>query len=238
MTDTHLDGLLDELVTAELHERWNDVLGRARRSRRRYTAVAAGIAVLVLAPATWAAVDAFEGTPAPQSVVQNFLQWDAAAALSAAQARAGLTAHVPTADASKTHGVLRLQTGDGPLDLWAAPGTDGGTCWFVGWESDLDRPDGAYGFAGCAPQTPIDGRDFSWGEVNLPPLHPNYWVLYGYVYANASTVDVTLSDGTTTTLPVVERLFMASFDSDRTVVSFTARDSAGNVVATWTNPRS
>lgn len=238
MTDAYLDGLLDELVTAEPREQWYDVRGRARRSRRRYAAVVATLAVLVLTPATWAAVNAFEGTPAPQSVVQNFLQWDArAAALSAAQARAGFAAHVPTADASKAHGVLQLQTGDGPLDLWAAPGTDGGTCWFIGWESDLNRPYGAYGFGGCAPQTPTDGRKISWGEVNLPPLHPNYWILNGYVYGDASTVEVTLSNGESTTLPLVERLFIAAFDSDTKIASFTARDDAGQVVASWTNPR-
>lgn len=237
MTDAHLDGLLDELVTAEPRERWKDVAGRARRSRRRYAAIVTAVAVLLLAPATWAAVDAFEGSPAPQSVVQNFLQWDArAAALSAARAQAGFATHVPTADASKAHGVLRLQTGDGPLDLWATPGTDGGTCYFIGWESDQSRPDGAYGFGGCVPEAPTDGRDISWGEVNLPPTHPNYWVLNGYVYGAASTVDVTQANGTTTTLPVVEHWFLATFDTDTKIASFTARDSAGNVVTTLTNP--
>lgn len=239
MMDAHLDGLLDELVTAEPREQWKDVLGRARRSRRRYTTVVAALAVLVLAPATWAAVDAFEGTPAPPSVVENFLQWDArAAALSAARAQAGFTAQVPAADASKAHGVLRLQTGDGPLDLWAAPGlNDGGTCLFIGWESDLDRPYGAYGFGGCEPETPADGREIAWGEVNLPPLHPSYWILSGYVYGDANTVEVVFADGGTTTLPVVERFFMAAFTSDREIASFTARDSVGNVVATLTTRR-
>ena len=62
MMDAHLDQLLDELVPVEPREQWNDVLRRARRSRRRYFAVVAAVAVLVLAPAAWAAVNAFEGS--------------------------------------------------------------------------------------------------------------------------------------------------------------------------------
>jgi hypothetical protein len=233
MNDAYLDGLLDELVTPRPRDRWNDVLVRAGRSRRRYAAIVAAVAVLVLAPATWAAVNAFEGTPAPQSIQQNFLQWDAqAAARQYALAQAGFTAKVPQAVADKAHGVLQLQTGDGPLDMWAAPATDRGTCYFIGWESDLSRPAGAYGYGGCAPATPQNGDDITWGEVNLPPTHPNYWVLSGYVYGDAATVDVVLADGRTTTLPVVEGLFMAAFDSQEKIASLTAHDAAGSVVAT------
>jgi hypothetical protein len=237
MTDTYLDSLLDELVLADPHEAWSDVLGRARHSRRRVTAVVALVAALVLVPATWAAVDAFEGTPAPQSIQQNFLQWDAqAAAQQYALAQAGFTAKVPRAEPDKAHGVLQLQTGHGPLDMWAAPASGGGTCEFIGWESDLSRPAGAYGYGGCVPAAPQNGDDIAWGEVNLPPTHPSYWVLSGYVYGDAATVDVVLADGRTTTLPVVERLFMAAFASQEKISSLTARDADGTVVATSTRP--
>jgi hypothetical protein len=105
-----------------------------------YAGVAAAIAVFVLTPATWAAVDAFDGTPAPPSIHQTFLQWDAqAAAMEAARAEDGFSRHVPRADASMAHGVLQVATTDGPLDMWAAPELEGsGTCWFVGWESDMN----------------------------------------------------------------------------------------------------
>ena len=140
MTDAYLDSLLDELVTAGPHERWSDVLGRARRSRRRYTAVVAAIAALVLVPATWAAVDAFEGTPAPQSIQQNFVEWNATAVQIG---ESGFRTAAPRADASKAHGVLQLQTNDGPLDMWGAPESTGkGTCWFVGWDSEMNGADG------------------------------------------------------------------------------------------------
>ena len=52
--DAYLDDLLDELVTVEPREGWNDVLRRARRSHRRYVTAAAGVGALVLAPAGWA----------------------------------------------------------------------------------------------------------------------------------------------------------------------------------------
>ena len=237
MTDAYLDSLLDELVTAEPRERWNDVLGRARSSRRRYAAIVATVAALVLVPATWAAVDAFEGTPAPQSIQQNFLRWDVqAAARQYALAKAGFTAKVPRAEPDKAHGVLQLQTGDGPLDMWAAPATGGGACYFIGWESDLSRPAGAYGYGGCLPATPKNDDEITWGEVNLPPTHPNYWVLSGFVYGGAANVDVALADGRSTTLPVVEGFFMAAFGSDEKVASLTAHDADGNVVATSIRP--
>jgi hypothetical protein len=228
--DAHLDGLFDELVAAEPQERWNDVLHRARRSRRRYAAVVAAIAVLVLAPATWAAVRAFEGTPAPLSIHQNFVEWDAsAAAMEAYFAQSGFTKHVPRADASKAHGVLQLATSDGPLDLWAAPELDGnGTCWFVGWESDM-HGDNALGEGSCT-QADQPAIDPGWGVLG----HPAYTVLEGSVTGNETTLDVTLTDGRTTTLPVVEHLFLAAFPAGSKPASMTGRDAAGDVVATWT----
>jgi hypothetical protein len=230
--DAHLDGLLDELVTTEPREAWSDVLRRARRTRRRYTALAAAVAVFVLAPATWAAVDAFEGTPAPQSIHQTFLQWDAqAAAMEAAQAQDGFSRDVPRADANKAHGVLQLQTTDGPLDMWAAPESDGnGTCWFVGWESDM-QADNAQGSGSCT-EPDNSGIDPGW-EWGAP--HPTYTILDGSVTGDETTLDVTLTDGETTTLPVVEHLFLAALPRGSKPASITGRDAQGNVVETWTD---
>jgi len=61
MNDSYLDGLLDELVRPQAQESWDDVLHRARRSQRRYVALVAVVGVLILAPATWATVNAFSG---------------------------------------------------------------------------------------------------------------------------------------------------------------------------------
>jgi hypothetical protein len=235
MTDTYLDGLLDELVTAEPREHWNDVLHRARRSRRRYGAIVAAVAVLALAPATWAAVDAFEGTPAPRSIQLNFLRFDAqAAARQYALAEAGFTARVPRADAAKAHGVLQLQTGDGPLDMWAAPElNDSGSCWWVSWESDL-RTDKSGGFGSCTPagRQAIDPINFN------DPNHPAYMVVAGSVHGPETLLDVTLTDGSTATLPVAEHLFVGALPHGSHIATIVGHDANGDTVATWPPPRS
>lgn len=233
--DAYLDGLLDELVAAEPRERWDDVLGRARRSRRRYTAVVAAVAALAVVPATWAAVNAFEGTPAPPSIHQSFVQWNAGAEqMETSAAQDGFKTQVPRADASKAHGVLQLATTDGPLDMWAAPELDGsGTCWFVGWESDM-HGDNARGGGSCteADEDPINAG-WEWGND-----HPTYTVLEGSVTGDETTLDVTLTDGSTTTLPVVEHLFLGALPKGSQPASIVGRDANGDVVATWTEPGS
>ncbi|HJU37412.1 MAG TPA: hypothetical protein VJ716_08355 [Gaiellaceae bacterium] len=233
MIDAHLDRLLDELVAAEPRERWNDVVGRARHSRRRYAAVVAGIAVLVLTPATWAAVDAFEGTPAPESINQSFVQWNAGAEqMETFDAQSGFKKQEPRADASKAHGVLQLATSDGPLDMWAAPELDGnGTCWFVGWESDM-HGDHALGEGSCT-EGDDSAIDPSWG---WGADHPDDTIMEGSVTGEETTLDVTLTDGRTTTLPVVEHLFLAALPRGSKPASIVGRDAAGHVVDTWTDP--
>ena len=186
----------------------------------------------MLAPATWAAINAFEGTPAPQAIDQNFVQWNAGAGqMETFAAQNGFKQDVPRADASKAHGVLQLATSDGPLDMWAAPELDGsGTCWFVGWESDI-HGDRALGEGSCT-QDDEPAIDASWGMLG----HPSYTVLEGSVTGSETTVDVTLTDGSTATLPVAEHLFLGALPPGSDVASVVGHDAAGNVVATWTNP--
>jgi hypothetical protein len=224
MSETYLDGLLDELVTADPDEQWNDVVARARRSRHRYTAVVAAVVVLVLAPGTWAAVNAFEGTPAPHVIEQDFSYHRVTI-----NPWTGFVHRLPDADASKSHGVLQLQTSDGPLDLWAAPETDGsGMCWFVGWESDISASH-AIGTFAC---TTSDDAAIT-PETYNAASHPAYTVLVGSVTGSETTLDVTLTDGSTTTLPVAEHLFLGALPPGSQLASITGREAAGNVVATW-----
>lgn len=225
MMDAHLDQLLDELVPAEPREQWNDVLHRARRSRRRFIAVVAAVGVLVLAPATWAAVNAFEGTPAPQVIQQNFSY----TRVTINPTTGAILDLLPAADASKAHGVLQLQTSDGPLDLWAAPEADGsGTCWFVGWESDVSIH--ALGFGSCTTSNDAAITPATYNDAS----HPAYTVLVGSVTGSETTLDVTLTDGSTTTLPVAEHLFLGALPHGSKLASITGRDANGNVVASWT----
>jgi hypothetical protein len=224
-TNDYLDDLLDKLVPSERDAgNWSDVLDRARRSRRRYTAAVAVVAALVLAPATWAAVNAFEGTPAPQVIQQNFSYHRVTI-----NPWTGKILNEDDADASKSHGVLQLQTSDGPLDLWAAPETDGsGTCWFVGWESDISA-DHAIGTSACTTSNDAAITPQTYNDAS----HPAYTVLVGSVTGSETTLDVTLTNGSTTTLPVAEHLFLGALPSGSQLASITGRDAAGNVVASW-----
>jgi hypothetical protein len=224
----YLDHLLDELIPAEQGTgSWNDVLDRSRRSRRRYIAAVAMVAALILAPAAWAAVNAFEGTPAPQVIQQHFsYHWVTM------NPRTGFAHIFPNADANKAHGVLQLQTSDGPLDLWAAPETDGsGACWFAGWESDISAQSAiGTGSSACTESSDAAITPQTYNIQN----HPAYTILVGSVTGSETTLDVTLTDGSTTTLPVAEHLFLGALPPGSQLASITGRDTTGNVIASWT----
>jgi hypothetical protein len=56
---------------------------------------------------------------------------------------------------------------------------------------------------------------------------------YGRVYVDAARVELTLDDGSTRSLPVVEGFFLASHAKTDKVTRVTAYDAAGNEVATF-----
>ena len=91
--------------------------------------------------------DLFEGTPPTPLVQQRFNQWD--------EAMATLPNHPPhrpgnwDVDTSKVHGVIAVQTPDGPLYLWAAPIREGGgQCWLLQFANDSNPEDTLYGPSG------------------------------------------------------------------------------------------
>ncbi|MFL5960811.1 MAG: hypothetical protein ACJ75G_11160 [Gaiellaceae bacterium] len=227
MNDAPLDSLLDQLVTAEPSDAWGDVLVRARRGRRRYIAIVVAVAALVLVPATWAAIRAFEGTPAPQPVRKAFDFSNQATAKAAKY----LGRQLPQADLDKAHGVVQVQTKAGPLDLWAAPSTQGGTCFFVGYEADMLGSDLQLGTSGCL-------------QGNEPPLAastffselPEPWIVYGWATGAETTVEMKLEEGPTLTLPVVEHYFLGAIPNGSVLESVTGYDAAGNTIGTWTPP--
>lgn len=223
MTDSYLDGLLDELVPTEPQERWDDVVHRARRDQRRFAAVVIAVAALGLAACSWAAVRAFEGTPAPPPVRGTF-EFSNRATAEAAK-RIGKV--FPQAEVAKAHGVLQVRTKDGPLDLWSAPATDGGACFVVGWEADMLPKLQVGDVNACVPadhQPPIRAGTFQVSD------HP-YTVLYGYAAASVATAQVKLWSGRTVTLPVEEHFFLAALPVGSAVASVTGRDASGKVVA-------
>jgi hypothetical protein len=61
--------------------------------------------------------------------------------------------------------------------------------------------------------------------------------VYGSVYVPAATVQITLDDGSSVTLPVVENLFLGSLPRGTKVDKFAAFDAAGHQVAERTLER-
>lgn len=221
---------------------WNEVLRRAGVRNHRYLVAVAVVVALVLAPAAWAIAQALEGTPAPPSVKSDFQAWNK---MSATVADA-LARKVPEAIVSKAHGVIQVKTADGPVDLWAAPAKDGGTCYLVAWQSGLNHAR-AYGSGGCYSATAklnnaeSSAHNLAWSSGG-DSEHRNYNIVTGYAYGRASTVRVTLSNGSTKTLPVVEGLFLGALHQSThwrlrpKIVSLTARNARGDVVGYWRQP--
>jgi hypothetical protein len=203
---------------------------RAFRLRPRLV-LGVAVAALVLVPTGVAfggkLADLFEGTPAPPDVSTSFTRFNRMADQAIQQ---GISMHLPQADASKAHGVIEVQTSDGPEDMWAAPNDQGGQCYFIDWANDPPQQDGTmYGFGGC-PQSPPPTSGISVGDVWIVG-HPDLMTIYGSVSLNAATVRLTFEDGSTATLPVVEHLFLGSAVKGVKVDSVTAFDSAGNQLA-------
>lgn len=243
--DAYLDHLLDELVTVEPHEAWQDVLHRARRSRRRYAAASVLIVALFLAPAAWAIAQAFEGKPAPPSV-KTVLRHARPRLIVGAHSLRELIARAEAlgkaehrAVVSKAHGVIQLQTKDGRIDLWAAPARDGGKCFLIAWQRNRRYPPNNIG---CYPATLHTAgssvlHNLIWTSVD--DLHRNYYLVNGRAYGGATSLRVTLSNHKTKTLPVVEGLFLGAWKQSvhsrqrPKIVALTTYNEHGHIVGYW-----
>ncbi len=192
------------------------------------------VATLVLLPAALAfggrIIALFEGTPAPPAVSSNFVAFNQMADMAT---RNGFAAKFPQADVSNAHGVIEIQTPDGPEHLWVAPNDQGGQCWFIDFADDPPGPSGQqYGFGGCDPSSPPPSN-ISWGTVWVRP-HPSLMTVFGHVYVNAATLQLTLADNSTLRLPIVDGLFLGSLDKGDKVTQLTAYDEAGKRAAQTT----
>jgi hypothetical protein len=239
-----IDELLEELVPPfeARGDGWDDVLHRARHTRKRYALITAAVAALLLVPAGLALHAVFQGTPAPPAVQTWFAD---------ALTQKGFGNRFPHAKVDQAHGVLEAQTADGPEDLWVAPNDQNGAYWFIDWADDPPGPDGQYGFGGCYPFagfmlgrsqhgpyaaiSPTGFRELEtgidWGAVWVYP-HPTLQTLWGRLTVQATRVEVDLADGTTLHLPVVESFFLASLSRDDKVTEIRAYDDSGARVAT------
>ena len=235
MTESRIDELLDEHVPAfePRSDGWEDVLARAHTTRRRYAALAVTALALLLVPTAVALrgeiADLFQGTPAPPAVSTSFEANNKVADMATQK---GFGDKFPHADVSQAHGVIEIQTPDGPQDLWAAPNDRGGKCYFIDWANDAPGPGGQFGFGGCSRSSP-PSSGIGWGSI-WGYLHPDLLTVYGQVYVSAAGVDVRLADGSTVTLPVVEDYFLGSLAKGAKVEGITAYDQSGKVVATST----
>jgi hypothetical protein len=236
MTDAMIDDLLDELVPAvEQLPDWDGVLRRATRVRRRRVLTAVVLAALVLVPTAYAVARAFEGTPAPPRIRESFTRSNRMADLMNRYAvKHRFHAKVPHAIVASAHGVLRVQTSDGPLDLWAARSDHGGLCWFYDFEADLERTGPPLGGGSCdqgsVPPTKVDFFT-EWTRA-----HPTLQTLVGRVFVPARSVRVTLSNGSAIRLPVVEGLYFGVIPNHVRFRSVVAFDARGRQVASFSVP--
>jgi hypothetical protein len=212
------------------------VLARARRTRRHYALAGAALVALLLVPTAVALrgqiADLFQGTPAPPEVSTTFANFNRSAD---ATIREGFAQQAPHADVSKAHGVIEIPTADGPQDLWAPPNDQGGLCWFIDFANDRFGPNGHPGFGTCDTSTrPPSNIEFEGPAWTL--AHPSLYTVDGRVYVDSATVQLTLADGSTSTVPVVEGLFLGSLDKGAKVTQVTAYDKSGIKVAQRTLP--
>ena len=212
---------------------------RVRRPGRPIVGVAVAVASLAGAGVAIAAgFGAFEGTPAPPEISASFRQLNRIPDQATQQ---GFAQRFPQADVSKAHGVIEIQTADGPEDLWAAPDDQGGQCIFIDWADDPAEQDGTqYGFGGCPP-TSTEPIDVPGGPVWVVG-HPHLMTVFGSVSVDAASVQITLQDGSTKTLPVIEHMFLGSLDEpagqtgigDTRIEKVAAFDADRNQIAEWT----
>ena len=207
---------------------------RRRRKPHRRLVLAVAVAALVLVPTGVAfggkLADLFEGTPAPPDVSTAFAESNRMADEVVQQ---GFAVQWPHADVSKAHGVIEIQTPDGPEDMWAAPDDLGGQCSFIDFANDPPGKHGMSGFGDCPRSAPQPDEKIAFGDV-WTYVHPDLLTIYGSVYVDATSVRLTFDDGSTATLPVVEHFFLGSAARGTQVDSVAALDAAGNQVAART----
>jgi hypothetical protein len=233
----------------EQRRRWHLVLPsippqypRHRPARHGFHRPVVAVALVVAAlagagVAVAAGLGAFEGTPAPPEITSDLT---VPKQIVADAIKQGMAQAFPQADVSRAHGVIEIQTPDGPQDLWAAPNDQGGQCYFIDYANDpVGSSGGKPGTGGCfAPdansssEIVADGPEWSFD-------HPDLLTIYGTVEAGAATVKIALQDGSTLTAPVAEHFYLASIpkpasSGDAKLERVTAFDAAGNQVANWT----
>jgi hypothetical protein len=215
-------------------------LMRGTRGRRRLT-LALGVAALVIVPSAVAfagrIVNLFEGTSPTPAVTASYAPL---AAAPTPATRQKIADDLPQADVSRVHGVLEIQTAEGPEDLWTAPNFAGGQCVFVDFANDAPEQGVQPGNGTCDIATPPDSKMTLQSFWMLS--HRSVSTVYGRVYVNAASVKLSLADGSSQKVPVVEGNYLASIaknggvNGNSVVNRATAYDAQGDEVAEWAPP--
>jgi hypothetical protein len=130
--------------------------------------------------------------------------------------------------ASKTHGVLAIETSAGPVYVWVAPTRGGGFCQVIDIEANT-LPDGSPNLSGiCRPQVPRRGRPFVAGPVlgSTFTARGELHLLHGRVSSRAALVDIRFESGDVATVRPVEGFYLREVSVEPTAVI--ARDANGS----------
>ena len=227
-------------VPARMLERQRDVLvthvaGARRRRAQRRVAVAAVVVVLLAALVAGPALglgsrlaELFEGTPAPPPVQESFTGTDAMLKRFIA---AGFHDRYSRIVAEEAHGLVSLETPDGPIHLWVAPTEDGRQCSFV--QMDTSASGRPLGGSTC------DGLETRGMTLSSPwwrDSRPSVRVVHVRVYdEDIVRVDVHVTDGGVVQLPVVAGHAFGALDPSAHLDHVVGFDADGDEVdrLTW-----
>jgi hypothetical protein len=223
--------LLDAVGIEERPPPWKLLLGQ-----KRYVWVAlvvVTVAVAAIAGPAFGVVhairDLFEGAPPTPLVQKHFSEANEGVQKLTANPPPGLK--LPLADTSKIHGVVSVNTSDGPVNLWAAPvGNDERRCWLVQFASDQNAENTVYGPSGCDIRTPV-GSAVTWGDFRTT-AHPSVRILVGEAFGGAESIKVKLSDGSWRTTPVTEHFFLIGHDPNAVPTEVSSLNGDGTVLTT------
>lgn len=227
---------------AAVNAAYAEVMARVSPRRERHRMIPASrsrvalvvvLGLLILVPTAFAVrgtvIDAFTGTPPTPTVTEQYSQLNALFDMSTADAaKRGFAQVAPHVDASKAHGLVQVQTSDGPEQLWSAPASDGSACLLAVFVADASS-----GQMWCDSGKHLSNVSLSW-EENVE--HPTLETVVGFVYVNAATVTLTLADDSSVTAPVVEGAYLISLPHGMQVTHIAADDASGNEVGSYDPP--
>jgi hypothetical protein len=236
-TDTVLAARFDATRERISDADWSDVVGRATtRGNRKRAWLAAAVVVVVAAPTAIAFAGQlrhlFFGTAAPPIIKRAFVEQNQMSRLMRnwEKTHGQSSPAMPYVDPAKAHGVLAVKTADGLLLLWAAPADRDRQCWFVDFAADQLNHKRATGGGSCDPKTPPS--KMSWG-FGWSAGHPTLKVLSGRLYVDAAAVIVHFPNRRPSTVPVVDRYFLAAYARHtRLPTALVAVNAHGQTVAT------